>query len=81
MHWMKDDPLLSDMTVQEMCLFLAIYVQVGHNQRDMLKDYWSTLEQYFTAFYENMKRDSFYRMLRFPHCSDSRNELDKTDEK
>ena len=44
---------LPDVTVQEMCLFLAIIVQMGHNQRGMLKDYWWTLEEYFTAFYGN----------------------------
>jgi hypothetical protein len=42
---------LPDVTVQEMCLFLAIIVQMGQDQRDTLKDYWSTLEQYFMAFY------------------------------
>jgi len=31
---------------------VAIIVQMGHNQREMLKDYWSTLEQYFTTFYD-----------------------------
>jgi hypothetical protein len=49
-HWMKESPL-PDMTVQEMYLFLAIVVQMGHDQRDVLKDYWSTLERYFVAFY------------------------------
>jgi hypothetical protein len=39
------------MTFQEMCLFLVIVVQMGHDQRDVLKDYWSTLEWYFVAFY------------------------------
>jgi hypothetical protein len=42
---------LPDVTVQEMCLFLVIIVQMGLDQRDTLKDYWLTLEQYFTAFY------------------------------
>jgi len=44
---------LPDVTVQEMSLFLAIIVQMGHNQRGMLKDYWWTHEEYFTAFYGN----------------------------
>ena len=44
---------LPDMTVQEMCLFLAITLQTGHDQRDTLSDYWLTLEQYFMAFYGN----------------------------
>jgi hypothetical protein len=35
---MKDAPH-SLITVQETYLFLSIIVQMGHNQRDMLKDY------------------------------------------
>ena len=31
---------LPGITVQEMCLFLAITLQIGHDQRDMLSDYW-----------------------------------------
>jgi hypothetical protein len=27
-------------------------MQMGHNQRDMLKDYWLTLKQYFRTFYD-----------------------------
>jgi hypothetical protein len=42
---------LPDMTIQEMYLVSSIIVQMGHHQRDKLKDYWSTLEQFFTAFY------------------------------
>jgi len=45
----------------------------------MLKDYRSTLEQYFTAFYRNtMKRDRFCHILGFLHFSHNKNELDKT---
>jgi len=72
---------LSDMTVQDMCLLLAIIEQMGHNQRDMLKDYWSKLGRYLMAFYRNtMKRDRFCHILRFLHFSDNKNECDKTDE-
>jgi len=42
---MKDGLPLPDVTVQEMCLFLAVIVQMGHDPRDMLRDYWLTLEQ------------------------------------
>jgi len=64
-----------------MCLFLAIVVQMGQDQRDTLNDYWSTLEQYFMAFYgKTMKWDRFYHILRFLHFSDNKNEPDKTDE-
>ena len=44
---------LPDMTIQETCLFLAIILQMGHNQRDTLSDYCLTLEQYFMDFYGN----------------------------
>jgi hypothetical protein len=39
------------MTAQNMCLFLAIIVQVGQDQPDILKGYRSTRKQYFMAFY------------------------------
>jgi hypothetical protein len=44
---------LPEVTVQEMCLFAAIVVQMGHNQRGKLKDYWLPHGEYFTAFYGN----------------------------
>jgi hypothetical protein len=31
---------------QQLCLFLAIIVQMGPNQRDMLEDYWSALDSF-----------------------------------
>ena len=69
------------MTVQEMCLFLATVVQMGHDQRDVLKDYWLTLEQYFVALYRKTKKwDRFSHILIFLYFSDIKNEPDKTDE-
>jgi hypothetical protein len=41
---------LPDVTLAEMYLFLALIVQMGHDIRDTLKDYWSTLEQFHTPF-------------------------------
>lgn len=64
-----------------MRLSLEIIVQMGHDQGDTLKDYWSTLEQLYTAFYGNpMKQDRFHHVLRFLHFSDNKNEPDKIDE-
>jgi hypothetical protein len=41
-----------------MYLLVYIVVQMGQNQREKLKDYWSTPEQFFMAFYGNtVKRD------------------------
>jgi hypothetical protein len=72
---------VADMTVQKMCLFLAVIVQMVHSQRDMLKDCWSTLEQYLMAFDGNsVKQDRLFHMLRVVHFSDIKNEPDKTDD-
>jgi hypothetical protein len=72
---------LSDVTIPEKYLFISIVLQMGHDQRDRLKDHWSTLEQFFMAFYGNtMKRDRFLHILRFLHFSDNKNEPYKTDE-
>jgi len=70
---------LLDMTVQKTCLFLAIIVQMRHEQMGTLKVYRSILEQYFTALYRNtMKQDRFYSIRRFLHFSDNKNEPVKT---
>ena len=56
-------------------------MRMGHDQRDMLKDYWSTLDQYLMAFYRNtVNRDRFCHMLRFIRFSDNKTEREKTDE-
>jgi len=60
--------------------FFEIIVQLGLDQRDMLEDYWLTLDKHSTAFYCNiLKQDRWYRVLRFLHFSDNKNEHDKTD--
>jgi hypothetical protein len=72
---------LPDVTIPEMYLFIPTVLQMGHDQRDRLKDYWSILEQFFMAFYGNtMKQDRFLHILRFLHFSGNRNEPVKTDE-
>jgi hypothetical protein len=72
---------LPDVTIPEMYLFISFVLQMGHDQKDRLKDYWSTLEQFFMAFYGNtMKRDRLLHILRFLHFSDNKNEPYKTDE-
>jgi len=46
-----------------------------------MKDYWSTVDQFFTAFHFNiLKQDRLYCVLRFLHFSDNKNEHDKTEE-
>jgi hypothetical protein len=67
-----------DVTDSEMFLFLAIIIQMGHDVRDTLKDYWSTAEQFATPFYSNtMKRDRFLHILRFLHFADNNTETDR----
>jgi hypothetical protein len=46
-------PLLC-MILQEMFLFLAITLQLEHDQRDTLKLYWTTLQQFFSPFMEKL---------------------------
>jgi hypothetical protein len=38
---------LPDITILEIYLFLSIIVQLDDDQRKRLKNYWSTLEQFF----------------------------------
>jgi len=40
-----------DITIGEIYLFI---IQMGHDQRGSLKDYWSREEQYCTPFYSNV---------------------------
>jgi hypothetical protein len=47
----------------------------------MLKDYWSTLEQFYVAFYKNtFNLDGFYLILRFLHFSDNKIDHDEADD-
>jgi hypothetical protein len=66
------------MTDSEMFLFLGIVIQMGHDIRDRIKDYWSTAEQFHTPFYSNMmQRDRFLHILHFLHFTDNNAEIDK----
>jgi hypothetical protein len=72
---------LPDMTVQEIYLFLAVIMQVGHNQKGNLKDYWSTQEQFYMAFCGSIrKHDEFFHILRLLHFCDNKKDPDKTDD-
>jgi hypothetical protein len=57
-----------DITIEEMYSFFVLLIQMGHDQRGSLKDYWSREEQYCIPFYSNvMARDRFLHILRFLH--------------
>jgi hypothetical protein len=61
---------LPDMTDSEMSIFLRIIIQIGHDIRDRLRDYWTTAHQLLRSFYSNtLQHDRFLRILRFTeHC-------------
>lgn len=62
----------SNVKLEEMYRFIALIIQMGHDQRDAIKDYWRTEEQYYTPFYSNiLSRDRFSHILRFLHFSDN----------
>ena len=70
----------ADVTMEELYRFFAIIIQVGHDQRDCLKDYWSREEQYFTPFYsKTMVRDRFFHILRFLHFKNNDNPPNRDD--
>jgi hypothetical protein len=57
--------------MEEMYRFFVIIIQMGHDKRDCLKDYWNK-EQYLTPFFSNaMVRDRFFHILRFLHFEDN----------
>jgi hypothetical protein len=69
-----------DITMEEMYRFFAIIIQMGHDQRDCLKDYWNREEQYLTPFFSNtMVRDRFFHILRFLHFEDNDNPPNRDD--
>jgi hypothetical protein len=75
---LDDGPSRPDVTNSEMFLFLGIIIQMGHDIRDRIKDYWSTAEQFHRPFYSNtMKRDRFLHILLFLHYTDNNMEIDK----
>jgi hypothetical protein len=53
---------------------------MGHDIKDTLKAYWSTVEQFSMPFYrKTMKRDRFFHILRFLHFT-NRDKPDKRDD-
>jgi hypothetical protein len=57
----------------------TITVQMRHDLRDKLTDYWATSDELCMPFYSNaMKRDRYCHILRFLHFTD-KNETDRKD--
>jgi hypothetical protein len=54
--------------MSDMMTFIALALQMGHDLKDALHDYWSRLWQIHTPFYcETMIRDRFLHILHFLH--------------
>jgi len=66
--------------MEELYRFFAAIIQMGHDQCDCLKDYWSREEQYFTPFYsKTMVHDRFFRIIRFHHFENNDNPPNRDD--
>jgi len=77
----RPSPLQPDITLSDMMTFIALALQMGHNLRDTLHDYWSRLRQLHTPFYgETMTQDRFLHILRFLHFSDNSQRPDQCEE-
>jgi hypothetical protein len=56
-----------DITIGEIYTFFEIVIQMGHDERSCLKDYWFREEQKRTPFYSSvMARDRFFPHSKFP---------------
>jgi hypothetical protein len=69
----------SDMTSEEINIFLAIITHTWHDVRDTLKYYWSTLDWLNSQFYSIvMKWENYFPILRYLHFCDNINQPDRT---
>jgi len=61
--------------------FTALALQMGHNVKDTLHDYWSRLKQQHTPFYSETKtQDRFLHILQFLHFVDNSQRPDPGEE-
>jgi hypothetical protein len=69
---------LPDITLQDMMTFIALSLQMGHDLKDTLHDYWSRLRQLHILFYsETMSCDRFLHILRFFSLQTTHRDLNK----
>jgi hypothetical protein len=69
---------LSDMSAQDFYIFLPVLMESRHGLRDVLKDCWFSLEQFYTPYYiDTMKYIWFLHILKFLHFYSSMNQPDK----
>jgi hypothetical protein len=72
---------LPDITLPSMMTFVALVLQMGHELKDTLHDYWSRLKQLHSLFYgETMARDRLLHILRFLHFADNSHRPDEGEE-
>jgi len=72
---------LSNITLPDMTTFVALALQMGHELKDTLHDYWSRLRQLHNPFYgETMTWDRFLHILRFLHFAYNSQRHDKGEE-
>jgi len=64
-----------------MMTFVALALQMGHELKDTLHDYWSRLRQLHNPFYgETTARDRFLHVQRFLHFADNSQRPDEGEE-
>jgi len=63
---------LPNITLPDMMTFAALALQMGHELKDTVHDYWSRLRQLHTPFYSaTMAWNRFLHILRFLHFTDN----------
>jgi len=72
---------MPDIMLPDMMTFIPLALQMGHELKDTLQDYWSRLRQLHNPFYdETMTRDKFLHILRFLHFADNSQKPDEGEE-
>jgi len=72
---------LPDITLPDMMIFVALALQMGHELKETLHDYWRRLRQLRNPFYgETMTRDRLLHVLHFLHFPDNSQRPDKGEE-
>ena len=74
------DSLLNLKLWNKMFVSVALTIQMGHGVRDKLTDYWATVDQLYTPFYDTLMKRDWYRLIpSYLHFTDNRNEPDRMD--
>ena len=74
-------PRLPDITLPSMMTFIDLPLQMGHELRETLRDYWSRFTQLHIPFYgETTTRDGFLHILRFLYFAENSHRPDESEE-